>query len=239
ITSAFGVYGDSMYAGFCGVCYIFHHGEYGVYSGIATNVNGDKPAKKHSSDGWHVASAHGLPNRVINWIAIDPSDTKTVYLAIGNYSAQELAPPGSYLDATTNLLSGHVYKSTDAGENFTDISGNLPDIPAISIALVNGQLLLGTQLGAFISSDTNGSSWTVLGDGLPNVPVTSIVPSPADPSLVFASTYGRSIWTYKLGTAGSGASGSGGSASSRFGGALGFALLLPLTGLALLRRRRR
>jgi hypothetical protein len=172
---------------------------------------------------------------------MDPADAKTIYLAIGNYSAQELAPPGSYLDATKNNGGGHVYKSTDAGENFTDISGDLPDIPALSVALVNGQLLLGTQIGAFISRDTSGSAWAPLGSGLPNLPVTSIVPSPSDPTLVFASTYGRSVWQYKLGAAvasGGSAATSSGSDHGRFGGALGASLLAGLGLGAALRRRR-
>ena len=60
---------------------------------------------------------------------------------------------------------GHVYKSTDAGETFRDVSGNLPDIPADFALVRNGQLVVATDLGVFISADTDGGAYEPLGDG--------------------------------------------------------------------------
>jgi hypothetical protein len=92
--------------------------------------------------------------------------------------------------------TGHVFKSTDAGENFTDITGNLPDTPANWVIVRGGQLIVGTDIGVFASTDTNGSSWAVLGNGLPNVPITHLVLKPGDPNTLVAATYGRGVYLY-------------------------------------------
>ena len=52
------------------------------------------------------------------------------------------------------MAKGNVFKSTDAGENFTNISGNLPDGPAESVLVYKGKLIVGTDTGVYISRDT-------------------------------------------------------------------------------------
>jgi hypothetical protein len=69
---------------------------------------------------------------------------------------------------------GHVFKSTDGGESFVDISGNLPDIPANWTLVRSGQLIVATDIGVFISPDTSGSTYSVLGKELPASPVLKI-----------------------------------------------------------------
>ena len=173
---------EAAYVGFCGVCDILNRWDLGFQNGIATNVGGDLPPNPGSSDGWHIATAAGLPNRYITAIEQDPEDVNTIYVTLGGYSGRDWVPPGSYLDTNDGLGTGNVFKSTDAGESFIDISGNLPDLQVNTVLLHDGQLLIGTDLGAFISSDTDGSEWGVLGGGsLPNVVVTQIVQDPGDP----------------------------------------------------------
>jgi hypothetical protein len=48
----------------------------------------------------------------------------------------------------------------------------------------------------FASSDTNGTSWGVLGNGLPNVPITHLSLKPGDPNTLVAATYGRGVYLY-------------------------------------------
>ena len=147
-------------------------------------------------------------------------------------------PPGSYLDTNPNIGTGNVFKSTDGGESFVNISGNLPEVHTNTVLLRAGQLLIGTDLGTFISSDTDGSEWSVLGgDSLPNVVVTQIVQDPADPNRVFASTFGRHIWSYSFDDAGNPPVVPSSSPPAGAGGALGSGLMA-LLGLTLLRRRR-
>jgi hypothetical protein len=198
--SAIELHGDAAYVGYCGVCDVLNQdtSENPFYSGLATNVGGDQPPKRMTSQGWHHAEAEGLPNRYVTSIAIDPKDPKTVYVAVGGYANREWVPPGSYGDQTTGLGSGHIFKSTNAGKTFTNISANLPNAPATWVELHKDQIVLGTDIGAFISKDLNGTEWAVLGNGLPNVPVSTIRNHPGDPWTIVVATFGRGVYTYEF-----------------------------------------
>ncbi|MDQ1458613.1 MAG: hypothetical protein QOI08_97, partial [Actinomycetota bacterium] len=192
-STAADLYGDYSYAGYCGPCSarstaMFH-------SGLATNVGGSAPAKFLAGDGWHFAAANGLPQRFITSIWIDRSDPtgKTVYVTLGGYSSHWI-PPGAVGEDTTGVGVGHVFVSHDAGENFTDISGDLPDAPADAVIPVAGKLVAGTDVGAFVSSD-GGQTWSVLGD-LPAMPVVNFELDPSNAKRIVAATYGRGVWAY-------------------------------------------
>ena len=161
-------------------------------------MGSDQPPKRMTSDGWHFAKAEGLPNRYITGVAIDPNDSGTVYVTLGGYANRQWVPPGSYLDPNRNIGAGNVYRSTDAGEHFTDISGNLPAAPAFTIAIHGGQLVVGTQVGAFVSNDPSGGTWAVLGTGMPIVPINHLEIAPQDPNLLVAATFGRGVYLYRF-----------------------------------------
>ena len=247
---ALDVRGEAIYVGFCGPCQLA--GAPGQFKrGLATNVGGELPPAKGSPDGWHIAKAEGLPNRYIYNVHIDPQDPKTVYVALGGYSTARWAPPGQHLDENPDIGTGSLFKSTDAGETFTDISGNLPQTVASAVIRRGSQLIVGTDLGVFISSDLSGREWAPLGD-LPSVPVNQLVLKPGDDKQLFAGTFGRGVqlYTFKAdggsssgpGSSGGGSSGGssgGGPNEGRFGGSPGLSLLAGLVLLAGWRRRRR
>lgn len=118
-----------------------------------------------------------------------------MYVVLGGYSTARWLPNGQYLDKNPRIGDGHVFKSTDGGETFTDISGNLPDVVTTAVALRGTQLIVGTDIGVFISNDLEGHHWAPLGD-LPNVPVNQLVLKPGDPSKLFAGTFGRGVQLY-------------------------------------------
>jgi hypothetical protein len=192
--------GDNAYVGFCNPCDLLNHWDPGFANGIATNVGGDAPPKRMTSDGWHLAKAEGLPSRYISGVAIDPSDPNIVYVTLAGYANRQWVPPGSYLDPNKNIGTGNVYRSTDAGEHFTNISGNLPNAPAFSVEIHGSQIVVGTQVGAFISKNANGGTWSVLGTGLPHMPVNMLTWKGGDPSsnLLVAATFGRGVYTYRF-----------------------------------------
>jgi hypothetical protein len=194
-TSAIDTYGDVTYAGWCGPCSI-RNAFMGFKSGIATNVGGLLPARKMTGDGWHIAAANGLPNRFITSVTVDPRNVRTVYVTLGGYSAPWY-PPGSNGDTNNNVGEGHLFKSTDGGENFSDISGNLPDVPATAFVLRGGQLIVGTDLGIFASDAKGGRKFAPL-LGLPVVPISNVTLKPNDPDLLVAATYGRGVWSYRF-----------------------------------------
>lgn len=192
-TSAVDTYGDATYVGFCGVCDILN-AEVPFKSGIATNVGGSAPPKRMTSAGWHIASAKGLPNRFVTSIKIDPNDVRRIYVSLGGYG-RRWVPPGSLQDKSAEVGDGHLFVSSDAGETFTDISGNLPDVPVTSVALRGRQLIVGTDVGVFASDMRGGTTFAAL-TGLPVVPISTVNLKPDDPDVAVVATYGRGVWTY-------------------------------------------
>ncbi len=198
VNTAIDLYGDSAYVGYCGYCDPLTQGA-PFRSGIATNVGGAAPPEKMTPSGWHIAAAQGLPERYITGVRLDPGNPRTVYVTLAGYYIRPYAPIGAGGEDTTGTAGGHVYKSTDAGETFTDISANLPDAPATDIEFgPNGVLVIGTNVGAFISETSNGGRWETLGTGLPPAPIYALSLKPNDPDLLLAATYGRGVYTHRF-----------------------------------------
>jgi hypothetical protein len=112
-------------------------------------------------------------------VVIDPDDWRSAYV----------------------IDSNQVFRTTDAGATWTDITGNLMGLGAGNFntnAFVAGGtkvLLVGTNAGVFVSLSSSGfTSWNKLGTGLPNAPVFDLVYDVKDDVLV-AGTLGRGAWT--------------------------------------------
>jgi hypothetical protein len=189
------VIGDDAYVGFCGGCdpvklkQRFHNG-------VATNVGGAKPGKRLTGDGWHIAAAKGLPNRLITSVTMDPSDHRTLYVTLGNSATRYFAPLGSQGEDASDAVGGFVYKSTDAGATFRDITGDLPKTQATWSVVRNGQLIVGDAVGVFASRGTDGEDYVPLGSGLPPTAVYSMTLKPGDPNTLVAATFGRGVYRY-------------------------------------------
>lgn len=193
-TTTIEVLGESVYVGGCGDCGSSGN-DTGFQNVLATNVGGDTPPQRETPNGWHLATARDLPNRYITGIAIAPDDPKTIYVTLAGYLSN-LRPPGSYIDPNESIGSGLLFKSTDAGESFRNISGNLPNVQANSVLIRGQQLVVATDIGGFISSDLDGSTWAPLGDNLPNAPLNMIRLQPGNPQALFGASFGRGVWTY-------------------------------------------
>jgi hypothetical protein len=186
--SAIDVVADTIYVGYCGVCDTLN-ATASFKSGIATNAGGT----------WRIAAASGLPERFITSVAIDQNDAtgNTVYVTLGGYS-RRWVPPGTLQD-TADPGVGHLFKSTDGGATFTDISGNLPDVPAAWVTVRGtSQLIVGTDVGVFATALAGGTTFATLGSGLPVVPISTMNLKPDNPNLLVVATYGRGVWTYSF-----------------------------------------
>ena len=92
-----------------------------------------------------------------------------------------------------------MFKTTDYGITWTDISGNLPDIPMNDIVAdpdLPGTLYLASDIGVFQTSD-GGQNWSTLSNGLPARLVRSLNLHRPTRTLR-AATYGRSMWDLAL-----------------------------------------
>ncbi len=126
---------------------------------------------------------------------IDPRNPSTVYVTLAGYG-RKWAFPGALGEDTSKVGTGHVFRSTDAGETFIDVSGDLPDVPANWSTIHDGRLVVGTDIGVFESCDSAGGSYSRLGRGLPTTPVSTIRPKPGDPDTLVVATFGRGVYTY-------------------------------------------
>ncbi len=135
---------------------------------------------------WSLISA-GLPNRWITRVAFDPDHATTLYVTLSGLRWDE--------------NEGHVFKSTNNGGSWTDISGDLPEAPVNCIIIdpeLTDHIYVGTDVGCYFTIN-EGTSWQVLGTDLPNVPVLDMKFHQATRTLV-AGTHGRSMYSIELPT---------------------------------------
>ncbi len=175
--TALAVNGSVIYAAWCGPCN--PGGSTPFASGIDTNYGGT----------WHTISASNLPNRYIAGLTIDPSNPGHIYVVYNGFSRHFIVGAGT----------GHVFESHNGGASWTNISGNLPDIPSDALVVSHGKLALATDIGAFIANAGGGfgTSWSQLGGNLPNSPTVDLRLDP-DGTTLLAATHGRGLWTIKL-----------------------------------------
>lgn len=187
LANAMAIQGNTTYVGYCGSCDPVRDNK-SFKGGVATNVGGT----------WHIAKATGLPQRIINHVATDPADARTLYVALGESTARPYAPAQALGADGTDPDGGHVYKSTDGGESFTDVSGDLPDVGALWLLVKGKQLIAATTVGVFASRATDGKEWGLLGNDLPAAPVFSMTLDPANPNRLMIASLGRGIYSYEF-----------------------------------------
>jgi photosystem II stability/assembly factor-like uncharacterized protein len=96
----------------------------------------------------------------------------------------------------------HVWKTTNSGVNWTNITGNLPNIAANSIVLrtaTSRMIFVGTDIGVFQSTN-EGTNWVSFNTGLPAVQVYDMKYKQTV-GLILIATHGRGCWTFDLNTA--------------------------------------
>ncbi len=89
----------------------------------------------------------------------------------------------------------YVWKSTDYGKSWKDISANIPYGPVNVIREdpVNKSILyVGTDVGVYITKD-GGKKWSVLGANLPSVYAHDLIIHPRD-NIIVVATHGRGMW---------------------------------------------
>lgn len=134
----------------------------------------------------------------ISSIAIDPHDAtgNTVYVTVeGTENAAEAVQI--------------VYRSTDGGAHWTDITSNLPETPANAVVIDQGSantVYVATDEGVFYTTDvaecaaSRSVCWSEFGTGLPPAPVINLAQSTsgATSPVLMAGTYGRGVWQTAL-----------------------------------------
>jgi hypothetical protein len=177
--TAIGASGAVTYAGWCGgggaggsVC--TPGGTHPFLSGIDTNFGGT----------WHTVTAPNLPKRLPTSFLLDPANPAHVVVTFGAFSRRWVAGGGV----------GHVFESADGGSTWTDISGDLPDAPATSVVLWNHNLVVGTDVGVFLTVADRAGDWRQVGQALPKSSTNQLTVTPDGRTLI-AATHGRGMWS--------------------------------------------
>lgn len=175
--TALAVEGSVIYAAWCGPCN--PGGSSPFASGIDTNYGGT----------WHTINVSSLPNRYIAGLTVDPSHPGHIYVVYNGFSRHWIKGGGV----------GHVFELHNGGASWTNISGNLPDVPSDTLVYSGGTLALATDIGAFVATagGGTGTAWSRLGTNLPNASINDLRLDP-DGQTLLAATHGRGLWSIKL-----------------------------------------
>ncbi len=134
---------------------------------------------ENGGDSWTKVSDE-LPLRWVTSVTCDPQVREGIYITYSGFRFGEDI--------------GKVYYSEDLGENWIDITTDLPDVPINDLIVVsdNGHLYIATDIGVFYSEE-RGGSWDLLSSEIPNVVISDLTFHPPTGRLV-AATYGRGMY---------------------------------------------
>jgi hypothetical protein len=92
-------------------------------------------------------------------------------------------------------FQAHIYRTSNYGQTWTPIGGNLPNIPLNDIIVdpAARPRLYAASDAAVLYSTNYGTTWHLLGTGLPSTPVLDLTLHSPTRKLV-AHTHGRSNW---------------------------------------------
>jgi hypothetical protein len=138
----------------------------------------------NSGTNWTKVSS-SLPYRWVTRVAFDPTNDNIAYVTYNGLKWRDPQP--------------HVFRTTNRGQTWTDISSNLPDAPVNAFDIDPNRpnvLFVGSDVGAYVSFNSGGS-WQFLGSGLPMVSVYDFKIHPTANYLV-AGTHGRSMYKIDL-----------------------------------------
>jgi len=122
-----------------------------------------------------------LPRKWVSRVVASQYDEGTVYVTLSGYRDDD--------------FDVYIYKSTDYGQTWSDIEGDLPYGP-INVVREDPKekniLYVGTDLSVYVTLE-GGKKWHVLGSNLPSVYVHDIRIHPRD-NIIVAGTHGRGFF---------------------------------------------
>ncbi len=146
---------------------------------VSTNAMAASPT-------WTDRSA-GLPsNRDLTRVVADLTDPMTAYVTISGFT-------------WSTSPQGHVFRTHNGGMTWTDISGNLPNIPVNDLAIdpdLSATLYVATDIGVFWTSN-GGAAWAPLGTGLPHAYVQCLRIHQSS-RILRTATLGRGMWDLRI-----------------------------------------
>lgn len=132
-----------------------------------------------------ITSSLGFTGTNIQRVIADPSNADVFYITRASYS------------------TGQIYKTTNFGSSWTNISGDLPQVPVNDLFIDpanTNHLYAGNDFGVYWSSN-GGTNWIKLSNGMPFVPVLDFsFYSHAGTRYLRAATHGRGVYELNIDT---------------------------------------
>ena len=153
-----------------------------IYAGVDSSTLQVTTNGTAGSPSWYGGHVLGTPLGIVSGIAVDPTNPAMAYASFSGF-------------ALCSNCGQHLFKTTNAGHTWADISSSLPNIPFESVVVNpnNSSLIIaGSDAGIFDSPD-GGTTWYRLGTGLPNVAIDQIFTNHTGTRL-FVATHGRGMW---------------------------------------------
>ncbi len=154
----------------------------------ATRINGD-------NDNWSVVKISGatsFPLLPVSGVAVSPTNIDHIWVTFSGYASDP------------NETKRRVFKTTNGGISWTNISGCLPDVAVNKIMYHNtgkDGLVIGTDYGVYYTDNDmmegTDQMWSMYGEGTPRCMISDVEIRNCDNKVV-VSTHGRGIWEADL-----------------------------------------
>jgi hypothetical protein len=192
-----------------------------IYAGISGSLDGGNSKPGHlfvttsantatSSIAWTDAALAPVTNDLADTNLFNPSEFDISAIAVDPHDAT-----GATVYATVmGFNAPHLYRSSNFGGSWLNISANLPDAPANAVVVdpndantVYVAMDAGVYVTQAVSTCSTANCWTLLGTSLPNSPVVALTAGAnlaigdGRRGMLRAGTYGRGLWQMPLITA--------------------------------------
>ena len=156
---------------------------FGTDSGMVIKVNGANTITSGSA-GTNITGASFPTNATVSCINVGTNDNNLI-VTYSNYGV------------------AHVWITSDGGSNWTNVSGNLPDIPvrwAIFYPNDNSKGIIATEMGIYETTAFNGGSTVWAQNSTFPIVRTDMLKYRSSDKTLLAATHGRGLWTTTINT---------------------------------------
>jgi len=133
-----------------------------------------------------------------NWVDRTAGLPDSLYIT--DIQADDSLPQKAWVSVGGFESGVKLFRTTNAGQTWVNISGNFPNLPANCIAVHPGMehdpMYVGTDAGVYYVNDTI-PGWILYSDDLPNVIVSDLEIHKNSHS-IWAATFGRGLWKVSL-----------------------------------------
>ncbi len=133
---------------------------------------------------WARLDQNGLPKRFIKSARFSSDDPNRLFVCHSGYKDNDSTP--------------HIFYSSNSGQNWSSINGDLPNVGINDLELIPGtndhSIVIGTDIGVYGTTD-QGENWSRIGDNLSYTPVFDVHYN-GQLEEVAAATFGNSILTF-------------------------------------------